>query len=93
MISGFRLSGACSWVVITLPVAGGHSTDDGDIVFVKGAAPDRRAHGVAQSPAGVSALLAGGNLKPSAATELVRLSPRGQDTLFNAIRTGGCRAY
>jgi hypothetical protein len=37
------------------------------------------------------ALLASGNLKPSEATELVRLSPRGQDTLFNAIRTGGCR--
>ncbi len=34
------------------------------------------------------ALLASGNLKPSEATELVRLSPRGQDTLFNAIRTG-----
>lgn len=39
------------------------------------------------------ALLASGNLKPSEATELVRLSPRGQDTLFNAIRTGGCRSY
>jgi ParB/RepB/Spo0J family partition protein len=39
------------------------------------------------------ALLASGNLKPSEATELVRLSPRGQDTLFNAIRTGGCRNY
>jgi len=38
-------------------------------------------------------LLASGNLKPSEATELVRLSPRGQDTLFNAIRTGGCRNY
>jgi hypothetical protein len=37
------------------------------------------------------ALLASGNLKPSEATELVRLSPRGQDTLFNAIRTGSCR--
>ena len=37
------------------------------------------------------ALLASGNLKPSEATELVRLSPRGQDTLFHAIRTGGCR--
>ena len=39
------------------------------------------------------ALLACGNLKPSEATELVRLSPRGQATLFNAIRTGGCRNY
>jgi hypothetical protein len=39
------------------------------------------------------ALLASGNVKPSEATELVRLSPRGQDTLFNAIRTGGCRNY
>jgi ParB/RepB/Spo0J family partition protein len=39
------------------------------------------------------ALLASGNLKPSEATELVRLSPRGQDTLFDAIRTGGCRNY
>ena len=39
------------------------------------------------------ALLASGNLKPSEATELVRLSPHGQDTLFNAIRTGGCRNY
>ena len=28
---------------------------------------------------------------PSEPTELVRLSPRGQDTLFNAIRTGACR--
>ena len=37
------------------------------------------------------ALLASGNLKPSEATELVRLSPRGQDTMFNAIRTGGWR--
>jgi hypothetical protein len=35
--------------------------------------------------------LASGNLKPSEATELVRLSPRGQDTMFHAIRTGGCR--
>ena len=57
------------------------------------AAPDHRAHGVAQSPAGHEALLASGNLKPSEATELVRLSPRGQDTLFNAIRTGCCRNY
>jgi len=32
-----------------------------------------------------------GNLKPSEATELVRLSPRGQDTMFNAIRTGARR--
>jgi len=39
------------------------------------------------------ALSASGNLKPSEATELVRLSPRGQDTLFNAIRTGCCRNY
>lgn len=39
------------------------------------------------------ALLASGNLKPSEATELVRLSPRRQDTLFHAIRTGGCRNY
>jgi hypothetical protein len=37
------------------------------------------------------ALLASGNLKPSEATELVRLSPCGQDTLCNAVRTGGCR--
>ena len=37
--------------------------------------------------------MASGNLKPSEATELVRLSPRGQDTLFNAIRTGACRNY
>jgi hypothetical protein len=34
---------------------------------------------------------ASGNLKPSEATELVRLSPRGQDTVFYAIRTSGCR--
>ncbi|HVB67961.1 MAG TPA: hypothetical protein VNE67_08920 [Acetobacteraceae bacterium] len=39
------------------------------------------------------ALLASGNLKPSEATELTRLGPRGQTTLFNAIRTGGCRTY
>lgn len=38
-------------------------------------------------------LLASGNLKPSEATELARLSPRGQGVLFNAIRTGGCRNY
>jgi hypothetical protein len=56
-----------------------------------GAAPHHRADGVAQSAAGHEALLASGNLKPSEATELMRLSPRGQHTLFNAIRTGGCR--
>lgn len=39
------------------------------------------------------ALLASGNLKPSEATEMVRLSPRGQDALFNAIRTGGCKTF
>jgi hypothetical protein len=37
--------------------------------------------------------LASGNLKPSEATELARLSPRGQGVLFNAIRTGSCRNY
>ena len=44
-------------------------------------------------PPEYQALLASGNLKPSEATELARLSPRGQVTLFNAIRTGGCRNY
>ena len=39
------------------------------------------------------ALLASGNLKPSEATELARLGPRGQTVLFNAIRTGSCRNY
>jgi ParB family transcriptional regulator, chromosome partitioning protein len=38
-------------------------------------------------------LLASGNLKPSEATELARLTPRGQATLFNAIRSGGCQSY
>jgi hypothetical protein len=38
-------------------------------------------------------LLASGNLKPSEATELARLSPRGQAVLFNAIRLGRCRTY
>jgi ParB family transcriptional regulator, chromosome partitioning protein len=38
-------------------------------------------------------LLASGNLKPSEATELARLTPRGQATLFNAIRSGGCQNY
>jgi ParB family transcriptional regulator, chromosome partitioning protein len=38
-------------------------------------------------------LLASGNLLPSQATELTRLSPRGQTTLFEAIRTGSCRTY
>jgi hypothetical protein len=36
---------------------------------------------------------ASGNLKPSEATELVRLSSRGQGTLFDAIRAGACRNY
>jgi len=61
--------------------------------FLAGPSPFRR------DPAGrgltlrleYQALLASSNLKPSEATELVRLSPRGQDTLFNAIRTGCCR--
>jgi ParB/RepB/Spo0J family partition protein len=39
------------------------------------------------------ALLASGNLKPSEATEMARLSPRGQDVLFNLIRTGKCPTY
>ncbi len=39
------------------------------------------------------ALLASGNLKPSEATELSRLSERGQDTLFRAIRRGQCATY
>ena len=38
-------------------------------------------------------LLRSGNLKPSEATELARLSPRGQTTLFNAIRSGSCKSY
>jgi ParB family chromosome partitioning protein len=39
-------------------------------------------------------LLASGNLKPSQATELARLStPRAQATLFNVIRAGGARSY
>ena len=38
-------------------------------------------------------LLASGNLKPSEATELARLTPRGQATLFKAIRSGGCKNY
>jgi ParB/RepB/Spo0J family partition protein len=38
-------------------------------------------------------LLAGGNLTPSQATELARLSPRGQEALFKLIRTGGCKTY
>jgi ParB family transcriptional regulator, chromosome partitioning protein len=38
-------------------------------------------------------LLASGNLKPSEATELARLTPRGQATLFNAIRAGRCQNY
>ena len=38
-------------------------------------------------------LLASGNLKPSEATELARLTPRGQATLFNAIRSGRCQNY
>jgi hypothetical protein len=37
------------------------------------------------------ALLASGSLKSSEATELVRPLPRGQDTMFNAVRTGCCR--
>jgi ParB family chromosome partitioning protein len=40
------------------------------------------------------ALLASGNLTPSQATELARLTtPRAQATLFNAIRAGGCKTY
>ena len=39
------------------------------------------------------ALMAGGNLKPSEATEMARLAPRGQMVLFNAIRTGACKSY
>ncbi len=38
-------------------------------------------------------LLASGNLTQSQATELVRLSPRGQDTLLRLIRTDRCRTY
>jgi len=38
-------------------------------------------------------LLASGNLRPSEGTELARLSPRGQVTLFNAIRAGSCKSY
>ena len=38
-------------------------------------------------------LLAGGNLKPSEATELARLAPRGQMVLFKAIQTGACKTY
>jgi ParB/RepB/Spo0J family partition protein len=38
-------------------------------------------------------LLASGNLKPSEATELARLGPRGQATLFKAIRSGACKTY
>jgi ParB/RepB/Spo0J family partition protein len=38
-------------------------------------------------------LLASGNLRPSEGTELARLSPRGQATLFNAIRAGCCKSY
>jgi ParB family chromosome partitioning protein len=38
-------------------------------------------------------LLASGNLKPSEGTELALLSPRGQATLFNAIRAGSCKSY
>jgi ParB/RepB/Spo0J family partition protein len=38
-------------------------------------------------------LLASGNLRPSEGTELARLSPRGQTTLFNAIRAGSCKSY
>jgi hypothetical protein len=39
------------------------------------------------------ALPTSGNLKPSEATELLCLSPRGKNTLFNAIPTGCCRNY
>ncbi len=38
-------------------------------------------------------LLASGNLTPSQAYEMSRLSPRGQDTLFRAIKAGSCRTY
>jgi ParB/RepB/Spo0J family partition protein len=38
-------------------------------------------------------LLASGNLRPSEGTEMARLSPRGQATLFNAIRAGSCKSY
>ena len=37
------------------------------------------------------ALLASGNLKPSEAWEMARLSPRSQDVLFRAIRGGRCK--
>jgi ParB family chromosome partitioning protein len=38
-------------------------------------------------------LLASGNLKPSEATELARLGPRAQATLFRAIKNGACKTY
>jgi hypothetical protein len=37
-------------------------------------------------------LLASGNLKPSEAIELARLTPRGQATLFKAIRSMAVQA-
>lgn len=39
------------------------------------------------------ALLAGGSLRPSEAFEMSRLSSRGQDALFRAIKTGQCRTF
>lgn len=38
-------------------------------------------------------LLGKGQLSPSQAYEMSRLSPRGQDVLFKAIRTGQCPSY
>lgn len=38
-------------------------------------------------------LFASGNIKPSEAAELSRLSPRGQDVLFRAIKHGQCKNY
>jgi ParB family chromosome partitioning protein len=39
------------------------------------------------------AILDSGNLKPGEAYEMARLDPRGQDVLFNAIRTGKAKSY
>ena len=36
-------------------------------------------------------LLESGNLKPTEAWEMARMSPRGQTALFNAIRSGACK--
>jgi len=38
-------------------------------------------------------LFASGNIKPSEAQELSRLSPRGQDVLFRAIKHGQCKTW